>query len=78
MVQARAIAGVADIHAWAFAHRLQAFQNLDRTRAVIGVVVIGDFWGFGAVAHGWLYWLMYYKNKSCSGSFYADILQFNT
>jgi hypothetical protein len=34
VVQARAVRGVADVHAGAFAHRFQAFQNLDGAFAV--------------------------------------------
>ena len=34
VVQARAVVGVADIHARTFAHRVEAAQNLDRIRAV--------------------------------------------
>jgi hypothetical protein len=34
VVQARAVIGVADIHAGALAHGVQAFENLDGIRAV--------------------------------------------
>ena len=36
VVQARAVVGVADIHAGALAHRIEALQDLDGFRAVIG------------------------------------------
>jgi hypothetical protein len=38
VVQARAVVGVADVHAGALAHRLQALENLDGIRAVVGRV----------------------------------------
>ncbi len=34
VVQARAIGGVADVHAGALAHGLQAFEDLDRAFAI--------------------------------------------
>jgi hypothetical protein len=40
VVEARTIVGVADIHARPFAHRIEAFQNLDGVRAV-GVLTGG-------------------------------------
>ena len=40
MVQARTVVRVADIHARAFAHRIQPFEHLDRIRAIrIGIRV---------------------------------------
>jgi hypothetical protein len=36
VVQAGAVIGVADVHAGAFAHRIEALQDLDRFRTVIG------------------------------------------
>jgi len=36
VVQARAVVGVADIHARALAHRIQALENLDGIGAVFG------------------------------------------
>ena len=36
VVQARAVVGVADIHARPLAHRIEALQHLDRFRAVLG------------------------------------------
>ena len=36
VVQARAVVGVADIHARPLAHRVEALQDLDRLRAVVG------------------------------------------
>jgi hypothetical protein len=38
MVQTGAVIGVADIHARPLAHGVEPFENLDRFRAVIGVV----------------------------------------
>src|SRR5207302_10801752 len=36
VVQARAVVGVADVHARALAHRIEALQDLDGFRTVIG------------------------------------------
>ena len=36
VVQARAVVGVADIHARPLAHGIEAFQHLDRLGAVVG------------------------------------------
>ena len=44
VVQARAIIGIADIHAGAFAHGIEALQDLDGIGAI--------FVGFGRCAHG--------------------------
>ncbi|MPL85446.1 hypothetical protein SDC9_31414 [bioreactor metagenome] len=38
VMQARAVVGVADIHARPFAHGLQALENLDGLRAVVGLL----------------------------------------
>jgi hypothetical protein len=35
VVEARPVVGVADIHAWPLAHRIEAFQHLDRLCAVV-------------------------------------------
>ena len=40
VVQARAVIGVADVHAWALAHRVEALQDLDGIRAVIGSPIV--------------------------------------
>ncbi len=40
MVQARAIIGIADIHAGALPHRVEAFQHLDRISAVFGLALV--------------------------------------
>ena len=45
VMQARAVIGVADIHAGALAHRIEALEDLDRFR-----VVIGDAAGSGCLA----------------------------
>ncbi len=37
VMQARAVVGVADVHAGAFAHRIQALENLDGFRAIGGL-----------------------------------------
>jgi len=34
VMQPRAVIGIPDIHAGALAHRIQAFENLDRIRAI--------------------------------------------
>jgi hypothetical protein len=56
VVQAGAVGGVADVHARALAHRLQAFQDLDGLGAIAagawgrgGLLAVG---GGGGVAHG--------------------------
>ena len=36
VVQAGAVIGIADVHAWTFTDRIQAFENLD-----IGGIVLG-------------------------------------
>src|SRR5690606_26883647 len=46
VVQARAVVGVADVHARAFAHRVQALQDLD------GVGAVGGLFGGVLVARG--------------------------
>ena len=46
VVQARAVVGVADIHARPLAHRVEALEDLDRFRIVvgrIGVLLAGRF-----------------------------------
>ena len=43
VVQARAVIGVADVHARALAHRIEALEDLDRLRAVIGRYMAGRF-----------------------------------
>ena len=47
MMQASAVGSVADIHAGAFAHRVQAFEHLDAIRIVIAAVVDGFRIRFG-------------------------------
>ena len=51
VVEARAVVGVADIHAGPLAHRVEAVQHLDLVGAVD--VVVGVVFGvfFGAVCH---------------------------
>ena len=46
VVQARAVVGVADIHARPLAHGVEALEDLDRFRAVIGW--IGRVWRAGS------------------------------
>lgn len=41
VVQARAIGGIADVHAWALAHGLQPLEHLDRIGAIAGVLGSG-------------------------------------
>ncbi len=41
VVQARAVVGVADIHAGALAHRVEAAQHLDRIGAVVVAALVG-------------------------------------
>ena len=41
VMQAGAVIGVADVHAGALAHRIEALEDLDRFRAVIGGCGIG-------------------------------------
>ena len=43
VVQARSVVGIADIHPRALAHRIEAFENLDRIRAIL--VGVGQFFG---------------------------------
>jgi hypothetical protein len=43
VVQARAVVGVADIHPRPLAHGVEALENLDRFRTVIGRHVAGRF-----------------------------------
>ena len=43
VVQARAVVGVADVHAGALAHRVQALEHLDRIRAIVGGGLGGGF-----------------------------------
>ena len=38
VVQARPVIGIADIHAGPLAHGIQALENLDRVRAIIGSI----------------------------------------
>ena len=48
VMQARAVVGVADIHAGTLAHRIEALQDLDGFRAIIG----GRGSGFGCCLAG--------------------------
>jgi hypothetical protein len=53
VMQARAVVGVADIHAGALAHRIQAFENLDGIGAIGGVFkVAGSFVHVGGPSTG--------------------------
>ncbi len=49
VVQARAVVGVADIHARPLAHGIEAFQHLDGLGAVLGS---GFGFAFGSWCHG--------------------------
>ena len=52
VVQARAIVGIANIHAGALAHRVEALEDLDRIRAIgVGIGRVG-IWGAGACVGG--------------------------
>ncbi len=48
VVQARAIVGIADIHAGALAHGIEALENLDRI-GIVSVLLGGVFAAFGGV-----------------------------
>src|SRR5206468_12074461 len=41
VVKARAIVGIADVHARAFAHRVEALEDLDRVRAIFILIGVG-------------------------------------
>jgi GAF domain-containing protein len=54
VVQARAVVGVADIHARPLADSVQALENLDGIRAILGLaVVFGNLGLVGHLASGW-------------------------
>ncbi len=54
VMEAGAIVGIADIHAWAFAHGIEAAQHLDRIGAVVGFCFRGqgDLRPGGEFGHG--------------------------
>jgi hypothetical protein len=53
VVQARAVIGVADIHAWALADRVEALEHLDRVGAVVfGAGAVGDVCHAGCPSAG--------------------------
>ena len=51
VMQARAVIGVADIHAGTFADGIEAFQDLDQFRIVIGRIALS--FATGGVRHKW-------------------------
>ena len=54
VVQARAVIGVADIHAGAFADRFQALQDLDRASAIFGGFSLRAFGHKGLLIDSWI------------------------